>query len=88
MFGLYLLGLKLLPNSRRADPATEPEVAVAITGAEAEPVYENVNLEEIDESEFALQAQHLPQQHQGEGGQDVDGRRQEDRETGQHSTSR
>ena len=78
------------PKRRRPDPATEPELAVAVTGAgaEAEPVYENVNLEEIDESEFALLAQHVPQQHQGEGGQDVDGQQQENREPEQHRTSR
>ena len=75
------------PKRRRADPATEPEEAVAVTeaGAEAEPVDENVNLEEIDESEFVPQAQDVLQQHPGEGGQDVNGQQQEDREPGQQS---
>ena len=75
------------PKRRRADPAIEPEGAVAVTegGAEAEPVDENVNLEEIDESEFVPQAQDVLQQHPGEGGQDVNGQQQEDREPGQQS---
>ena len=57
------------PKRGRTDPAAEGAVAVAGTGAggqaEAGAVEESVNLEEIDESEFAPPGQQVLEQHQG-----------------------
>ena len=78
------------PKRRRADPAAEPEGAAVVTGAgvgaqaEAGAVEENINLEDLDESEFVPQAQHVLPQHQGDKGrQDGDGQQQQDGVPGQ-----
>ena len=64
------------PKRRRADAATEEAVAVTGAGegmqAGAEIVGENVNLEDVDESEFAPQIQAVLDQGI-EGGQGADG---------------
>ena len=70
------------PKRRRTDPAAAPEGTVTVAGdragvqAEAGGVEEDVDLEDVDESEFDPQVQQvLQQQQQGraEGGQDADG---------------
>ena len=70
------------PKRRRTNPAAAPEGTVTVAGdragvqAEAGGVEEDVDLEDVDESEFDPQVQQvLQQQQQGraEGGQDADG---------------